>query len=68
MNLLSFFVNIGANVRNNEKRTEDYSQYLKNKPNSKLCFKEITADVTLAIINDLKPKSSSGIDEISNKT
>ena len=31
-------------------------------------LKEITADVTLAIINDLKPKSSSGIDKISNKT
>ena len=31
-------------------------------------FKQIIADVTLSIINDLKLKSSSGIGEISNKT
>ena len=54
MNLMIFF--------------DDYSRYLNNKPKSKLCFKEITVEVTLTIINDLKPKSSSGIDEISNKT
>ena len=58
---------IRGNIGNNKERTEDYSRYLNNKPKSKLCFKEITANVTLAIINDLKPKSSSGIDEISNK-
>ena len=68
MNVMFFFVNIGGNIGNNKERTEDYSRYLNNKPKSKLCFKEITAEVTLAIINDLKPKSSSGIDEISNKT
>ena len=63
-----FFVNIGGNIGNNKQRNDDYSRYLNNKPKSKLCFKEITAEVTLTIINDLKPKSSSGIDEISNKT
>ena len=63
-----FFVNIGGNIENNKERNDDYSRYLNNKPKSKLCFKEITAEVTLTIINDLKPKSSSGIDEISNKT
>ena len=63
-------VNISANIRCNEERTEEYSQYLNNKPNSKLhvCFQKIIAEVTLAIINNLKPKSSSGIDEIFNKT
>ena len=61
-----FFVNIGGNIGNNKERNDDYSRH--NKPKSKLCFKEITGEVTLTIINDLKPKSSSGIDEISNKT
>ena len=62
-----FFVKIGNNIGNHEEETEEYSQYVKNKPNFKLCFKQIISDVTLAIINDLKLKSSSGIGEISKK-
>ena len=33
-----FFVKIGDNIGNNEEGTEEYSQYLKNKPNYKLCL------------------------------
>ena len=47
---------------------DSYSHYLKNKPKSKLYFKEITLDINLSIIDSLKPKTSCGIDEISNKT
>ena len=47
---------------------DNYSHYLKNKPKSKFNFKDITLDITLSIIDSLKPKTSYGIDEISNKT
>ena len=47
---------------------DTYSHYLKNQPKSKLNFKEITPDITLSIIDGLKPKTSCGIDEIYNKT
>ena len=47
---------------------DNYSHYLKNKPRSKLNFKEITLDITLFIIDSLKSKTSCGIEEISNKT
>ena len=49
MNLMIFVVNISGNIGNSEEKTEDYLQYL-----NKLGFREITADVTLAIINDRK--------------
>ena len=41
---------------------------LKNKPNSNLSFSEVTIHTILSIIDFLKPKTSSGMDEISNKT
>ena len=63
-----FFVNICNNTDNSQNVADNYSHYLKNKPKSKFNFKEITLDITLSIIDSLKPKTSCGIDEISNKT
>ena len=53
---------------NSQNMADTYSHYLKNQPKSKLNFKEITPDITLSIIDGLKPKTSCGIDEIYNKT
>ena len=51
-----------------ENKSDSYSTYLKNKPNSNLSFSEVTIHTVLSIIDFLKPKTSSGMDEISNKT
>ena len=51
-----------------QKKPDFYSTYLKNKPNSNLSFSEVTIHTVLSIIYFLKPKTSSGMDEISNKT
>ena len=59
-----FFVN----TDNSQNVADNYSHYLNNKPKSKFNFKEITLDITLSIIDSLKPKTSCGIDETSNKT
>ena len=60
-----FFINVGdtgpftTNV--------DFNQYMPVKPNCNLTFQPITVDITSRIIDSLKPKTSTGVDCISNK-
>ena len=63
-----YFINICNDTKKSENKSDSYSAYLKNKPNSKLSFSEVTIHTVLSIIDSLKPKTSSGMDEISNKT
>ena len=63
-----YFVNIGETVTDNAiSPLNDFTIYLRNRPNCNLQFESITIETTLQIINSLKPKSSTGIDHISNK-
>ena len=64
----SFFTNIGEtlNVHSNT-TTNMFDQYLSNKPNCNLKFKTMTAADICQIINSLKPKPSSGNDNLSNR-
>ena len=65
-----YFINKCSDTKESENKSDSYSNsnYLKNKPNPNLRFSEITINTVLSIIDSLKPKTSSGIDEISNKT
>ena len=63
-----YFINICNDTNKSENKSDSYSTYLKNKPNSNLSFSEVTIHTVLSIIDSLKPKTSSGMDEISNKT
>ena len=63
-----YFINICNDTKKSENKSYSYSAYLKNKPNSNLSFNEVTIHTVLSIIDSLKPKTSSGMDEISNKT
>ena len=63
-----YFVNIGEPAADNSNEPiNEFSKYLKAKPDCNLKFDTITIETTLQIINTLKPKSSTGIDQISNK-
>ena len=45
----------------------DFEQYMPAKPNCNLKFQSVTVDNVSRIIDSLKPKTSSGVDCISNK-
>ena len=63
-----YFINIGEPAADNSNEPiNEFSKYLKTKPDCNLKFDTITIETTLHIINTLKPKSSTGIDQISNK-
>ena len=63
-----YFVNIGEPaISSSNGPINEFTSYLKNKPDCNLNFEPITIETTLQIINSLKPKSSTGIDQISNK-
>ena len=65
-----FFSNIGTNLSANidiNDETIAFSDYLDTPTGQCFNFNEITEDETMSIINQLKNKNSSGIDEISNK-
>ena len=64
-----FFAEIGTNLANRivpppEKKFEDY---LINKPNISFRFSQVSIDMVSKVIDGLKPKTSCGIDRISNK-
>ena len=46
---------------------KEYTSYLCVKLNTKLVFNAITEEPVLHIIDNLKPKTSTGVDGISNK-
>jgi len=60
-----FYINIGD--PQNDQSMDAFQQYLTNKPHCNFRFRSISTEVTMQIINSLKPKTSSGIDELSNK-
>ena len=59
-----YFINIGTV---DEPMNDQYTRYLHNKPDCNLIFHSITKDSVMQIIDGLKPKSSTGVDNISNK-
>ena len=63
----NFFINIGDTGPLNANPTADFEQYMPAKPNCNLKFQSITVDNVSRIIDSLKPKTSSGVDCISNK-
>ena len=60
-----YFINIGSV---DERIIDDqYTRYLHNKPHCNFIFHSITNDSVRQIIDGLKPKSSTGVDNILNK-
>ena len=59
-----YFINFGTV---DEPMNDQYTRYLYNKPHCNLIFHSITKDSVMQIIDGLKPKSSTGVDNISNK-
>ena len=64
-----YFVSIGGSVENNPTNITNgaFHTYLLDKPHCTLKLKLMTVKEINDIINNLKPKSSSEIDELSNK-
>ena len=60
-----FFISVGDTGQINT--AVDFNQYMPAKPNCNLTFQPITVDITSRIIDSLKPKTSTGLDCISNK-
>ena len=62
-----FFISIGDTGLLNANRDIDFNQYMPLKTNCTLIFQAITIDTTSRIIDSLKPKTSTGVDSVSNK-
>ena len=62
-----FFIGIGDGGVSNESTNNDFNRYMPSKANCTLMFEPITVDTISRIISGLKPKTSTGIDNISNK-
>ena len=64
-----YFVSIGGSVGISQSNIMNYAfhTYLTDKPNCTLKFKLINVTEIIDIMNKLKPKSSSGVDDLSNK-
>ena len=62
-----FFISIGDTGLLNANRDIDFNQYMRLKTNCTLIFQTITIDTTSSIIDSLKPKTSTGVDSVSNK-
>ena len=60
-----FFISVGDTGQINT--AVEFNQYMPVKPNCNLTFQPITVDITSRIIDSLKPKTSTGVDCISNK-
>ena len=61
------FIDIGDLGVLNSNTKNDFNQYIPNKTNCTLMFEPITVDTISRIMGDLKPKTSTGVDNISNK-
>ena len=64
-----YFVSIGGSVGNSQSNimNDAFHTYLTDKPNCTLKFKLTNVTEIIDIINKPKPKSSSGVDDLSNK-
>ena len=65
MHLMIFFISVGDTGQINT--AVDFNQYMPANPNCNLTFQPITVNITSRIIDSLKPKTSTGVDCISNK-
>ena len=67
--LNKYFVSIGGSVGNSQSNimNDAFHTYLTNKPNCMFKFKFTNVTEIIDIINKLKPKSSSRVDDLSNK-
>ena len=65
--LKTIFFSIGSADKQTTTQNKEYISYLCDKLNTKLVFNAITEESVLHIINSLKPKTSTGVDGISNK-
>ena len=63
----NYFISIGSADKQTTTQNKEYTSYLCDKLNTKLVFNAITEESVLHIINSLKPKTSTGVDGISNK-
>ena len=62
-----FFISIGDVGVLNTDINNDFNKYMPRKTNCTLKFEPITVDTVIRIIGGLKPKTSTGVDSISNK-
>ena len=64
-----YFISIGGSVGNSQSNimNDAFHTYLTDKPNCTLKFKLTNVTEIIDIINKFKPKSSSGVDDLSNK-
>ena len=64
-----YYVSIGGSVGNSQPNimNDAFHTYLTDKPNCTLKFKLTNVTEIIDIMNNFKPKSSSGVDHLSNK-
>ena len=65
--LNNYFICLGLADKQTTTQNKEYTSYLCDKSNSKLVFNSITEESVWQIIDNLKPKTSTGVDGISNK-
>ena len=63
----NYFVSIGSADKQITMQKKEYTSYLSGKSNSKHVFNSITEESVMHIIDNLKPKISTGVDGSSNK-
>ena len=64
----TFFSNIGSELCNSIPQSKtSFKEFLKNRVEEKFVFTSVTPELILEVGNSLKPKNSSGIDNISTK-
>jgi hypothetical protein len=68
-NFNNFFINIGPDLATsiNTPPNKHFTDYLTNPCAHSFCFKNVNKDEIMKIIDNMKPKTSSGYDNISNK-
>ena len=62
-----YFISIGPSLANKIDKNNNFRKYLRNASESRLYFEPITEHKTMKIIENLKNKTNSGIDGISNQ-
>ena len=62
-----YFISIGPSLANQMDKNNNFREYLRNLSESRLHFKPITEHKTMRIIENLKNKTSTGIDGLSNQ-
>ena len=62
-----YFISIGPSLANTIDNNNNFQKYLRNASESRLYFEPIIEHKTMKIIENLKNKTSTGIDSISNQ-